>query len=84
MKLNIDFDNLSSINITTAQWPDFSINSLLLIISAGVASLLHKVSFFKAYKVSDMSIVGPFDYLRLPFTVIFAYLILDESLPNAN
>ena len=55
---------------------------MLLIFSAGLASLLHKVSFFKAYKLSDMSIVGPFDYLRLPFTGIFACLILKESIPD--
>jgi drug/metabolite transporter (DMT)-like permease len=76
-----DFTNYS-IDFHLATWPDFSVTSLLFILSAGLASLLHKVSFFRAYKLSDMSVVGPFDYLRLPFTGIFAYLILDERINN--
>ena len=76
-----DFANYS-MNANLATWPDFSITAYLVVFSAGLASLLHKVSFFKAYKLSDMSVVGPFDYLRLPFTGIFAYLILNEGIPN--
>ena len=76
-----DFANYS-MNANLATWPDFSITAYLVVFSAGLASLLHKVSFFRAYKLSDMSVVGPFDYLRLPFTGIFAYLILNEGIPN--
>ena len=80
-KFSFDFTDIN-IDISLSQWPKFSYQSVLLIFSAGLASLLHKVSFFKAYKLSDMSIVGPFDYLRLPFTGIFACLILKESIPD--
>ena len=76
-----DFSGIS-FNVALAKWPTFSCSGVLLMFSAGFSSLLHKVSFFKAYKLSDMSIVGPFDYLRLPFTGIFAYLILGESITN--
>jgi len=76
-----DFTNYS-LDLNIATWPDFSVKAILFIISAGMASLLHKVSFFRAYKLADMSVVGPFDYLRLPFTGIFAYLILDEGITN--
>jgi S-adenosylmethionine uptake transporter len=76
-----DFTNYS-LDLNIATWPDFSAKAILLILSAGMASLLHKVSFFRAYKLADMSVVGPFDYLRLPFTGIFAYLILDEGITN--
>ena len=69
-----------SINLST--WPYFSRASLSLICLAGIASLLHKASFFTAYKISDISVVGPFDYLRLPFTGILSYLILNQALPN--
>lgn len=72
-----DFSN-TSFDISVAEWPVFSFIGALLVISAGVSSLLHKLTFFRAYKLSDMSVVGPFDYLRLPFTGIFAYLILGE------
>ena len=80
-QFTFDFANYS-IDANLATWPDFSITSYLVVFSAGLTSLLHKVSFFKAYKLSDMSVVGPFDYLRLPFTGIFAYLILNEVVPN--
>ena len=76
-----DFSNVS-LDATVAKWPAFSYIATSLMISAGISSLLHKVSFFRAYKLSDMSIVGPFDYLRLPFTGIFAYLILGESVTS--
>ncbi len=80
-KFSFVFSNFD-INMSCAKWPEFTTQSLLLILSAGFASLLHKVSFFRAYKLSDMSIVGPFDYLRLPFTGIFACLILKEAIPH--
>ena len=79
---DFNFKSLPFLDIAIAKWPYFSISSLLLLLSAGIASLLHKVAFFKAYKVSDMSVVGPFDYLRLPFTGIFAYVILNENVQN--
>ena len=79
-----NLSTLSIFDITLSKWPHFSSNALVLIISAGLASLLHKIAFFQSYKISDMSIVGSFDYLRLPFTGIFAYLILNEGVPNKH
>ena len=76
------FDNFTSFTITRSDWPYLSVSSLILILSAGLASLLHKVAFFKSYKISDMSIVGPFDYLRLPFTAMFSCIILNENMPS--
>lgn len=69
-------------NIIAMEWPDFSLISFSMILLAGVSSLLHKVSFFRAYKLADMSLVGPYDYLRLPFVAIFAYLFLDLKALN--
>lgn len=81
-KFTFDFVNYS-VDLGLASWPKFSISAYLLFFLAGIASLLHKVSFFRAYKLSDMSVVGPYDYLRLPFTGIFAYLILGEEVHNS-
>jgi S-adenosylmethionine uptake transporter len=78
---SFDLQNYS-FDLAVRRWPDFSLAASLLMFFAGVASLLHKISFFKAYKLADISIVGPFDYLRLPFTGMFAYLILGETVNN--
>ncbi|MFQ3307015.1 MAG: drug/metabolite transporter (DMT)-like permease [Candidatus Midichloriaceae bacterium] len=72
----------SSFGLVIREWPIFSVSSVLLVICAGMASLLHKVSFFRAYKLSDMSVVGPYDYLRLPFTGLFAYIFLNEKITD--
>ena len=81
LNFSCDFSNIS-FDISIAEWPEFSYKGAFLMLSAGISSLLHKVTFFRAYKLSDMSIVGPFDYLRLPFTGIFAYIILGESVTS--
>jgi len=80
-QFNIDIQELSIV-ASPSRWPSFTNQSILLILSAGVASLLHKFSFFRAYKLSDMSVVGPFDYLRLPFTGIFAYIVFGETIKD--
>jgi len=71
-----------SLDFMPREWPTLSLSAISLILCAGVASLLHKLSFFRAYKLADISVVGPYDYLRLPFTGILAYLILDEEITN--
>lgn len=71
-----------SLDFAQREWPVFSLSAVSLILCAGLASLLHKLSFFRAYKLADISVVGPYDYLRLPFTGILAYLILDEEITN--
>ena len=81
LNFSCDFSSIS-FNISIAEWPEFSYKGTLLMLSAGVSSLLHKLSFFRAYKLSDMSMVGPFDYLRLPLSGIFAYIILGESVTS--
>ena len=72
------------IKISALNWPNISSQSFLLIIFAGISSLFHKISFFKAYQLSDMSVVGFFDYLRLPFTCLFSCFILYENIPGIN
>jgi S-adenosylmethionine uptake transporter len=59
-------------------WQPITIDNMYLIIIAAVASLLHKLTFFKAYKFTDISIASPFDYTRLIITALFAYIFLGE------
>ena len=40
--------------------------------------LIHVIAFFKAFKLSDISAVMPFDYSRLLFTGILGYIFLNE------
>ena len=64
-------------------WQTISSDNMYLIIIAAVASLLHKLTFFKAYKFTDISIASPFDYTRLVITASFAYIFLGE-VPDSN
>jgi drug/metabolite transporter (DMT)-like permease len=80
---SVSYDSLNySLNFAQREWATFSFDAMLLILCAGIASLLHKLSFFRAYKLADISVVGPYDYLRLPFTGLLAYMILDEKITN--
>lgn len=71
-----------ALDFTAREWPTFSFHAIVLILCASIASLLHKLSFFRAYKLADISIVGPYDYLRLPFTGMLAYIILGEMITD--
>ena len=60
-------------------WQAINFQHLYLIIIAAIASLIHKLTFFKAYKLTDISIVSPFDYTRLIITALLAYFFLNEK-----
>lgn len=64
-------------------WRPVTADNIYLIIIAAVASLLHKLTFFKAYKLTDISIASPFDYTRLVITALFSYMFLGE-VPDKN
>ena len=65
-------------------WQSVSFNHLYLILIAALASLLHKLTFFKAYKFTDISIASPFDYTRLVITALFAYIFLGDIPKNST
>ncbi|WP_323722456.1 DMT family transporter [Candidatus Fokinia crypta] len=50
------------------------------ILLMGAAHVVHIISFFKAFKLSPVSVVFPFDYTRLIFTALLAYLFLGQNL----
>ena len=58
------------------QWPSAETWVLLLLLG-GVATLSH-LCLTRSYSMADASAVLPFDYTRLPFVALFAYLIFGE------
>ena len=52
--------------------------SFILLISTGLTAFLAHVCVTKAFSSSDATFVLIFDYLRLPFTAIFAFILFKE------
>lgn len=67
----------------TCGWYNISPKVCLLILFLAFTKFLHKLMFFKAYKLSDLSVVSPFDYSRLIFTSILAFLFFNR-IPNTK
>lgn len=49
-----------------------------VMISIGVLGTLGQIAVTRSYSLVDASMVMPFDYLRLPFTAVLAYLVFFE------
>ncbi len=62
-------------------WNQPSFLDLLLLISTGLTATLAHQGITRAFAKSEATYVLIFDYLRLPFTVIFAYYLFNE-IPN--
>lgn len=62
-------------------WEGFQLNYMKYVVVMTIFHMLHTVAFFRALKVAEMSTVMPFDYTRLFFTGILAYVFLEET-PN--
>lgn len=65
------------------KWHKINVEILMFICVLSFTKFLHKLMFFNSYKVSDISIVSPFDYSRLMFTSFLAFLFFNK-LPNFN
>ena len=59
------------------RWPDWSLLPLLLVLG-GFAALSH-IWLTRSYTKADASAVMPYDYARLPFIAVIAYLAFDEQ-----
>ena len=57
-----------------------NLKQLFLVFLSGLAALIHKIAFFKAYKISHISVVAPFDYIRLVFTSILSYFFSRDAM----
>ncbi len=63
--------------IAVWQWPD-AFHWLLMVALGGMGTLGH-LAFTNALRISDVSVVMPIDFMRLPFTILFAWLILGQQ-----
>jgi drug/metabolite transporter (DMT)-like permease len=63
--------------VTVWQWPSMDL-WILLMLMGFLGSFAH-LMFTHSLKISDVSIVMPFDFARLPFIIILAWLIFDQS-----
>lgn len=64
-------------------WSKVNLKILLFIFSLALTKFLHKLMFFNAYKFCDISIVSHFDYSRLIFTSLLAFIFFNK-VPNLN
>ncbi len=58
------------------QWPSATLWAVM--ISIGILGTCGQIAVTRAYSLVDASMVMPFDYLRLPFTAVLAYLVFFE------
>jgi drug/metabolite transporter (DMT)-like permease len=63
--------------VTVWQWPSLDL-WILLMLMGFLGSFAH-LMFTHSLKTSDVSIVMPFDFARLPFIIILAWFIFDQS-----
>ncbi len=58
------------------QWP--SLEAWIWLFAMGLVGTLGQIFLTRGFAVADASMVMPFDYLRLPFTALIAYLWFAE------
>jgi drug/metabolite transporter (DMT)-like permease len=63
--------------VTVWQWP--SIDLWILLMLMGFLGSFAHLMFTHSLKISDVSIVMPFDFARLPFIIVLAWFIFDQS-----
>ncbi|MEJ2016271.1 MAG: DMT family transporter [Limibacillus sp.] len=59
------------------QWP--SVEVWLAVIATGFIATGAQIMVTRAYKVADASVVLPFDYTRLPFIAVMAWLVFGQT-----
>ena len=59
-------------------WTKPTVFSLILLTSTGLTAFLAHVCITKAFSKSDATFVLVFDYLRLPFTAVLAFILFGE------
>ncbi|TDR14656.1 DMT family transporter [Marinicella litoralis] len=63
--------------MTVWQWP--SMETWLLVMLMGFLGSFAHLMFTHSLKMSDVSIVMPFDFARLPFIIALAWIVFDQS-----
>ena len=62
---------------TVWQWP--TLETWLLVALMGFLGSFAHLMFTHSLKMSEVSIVMPFDFARLPFIIMMAWFIFDQS-----
>jgi len=62
----------------TYYWTTPSLNEVLLIMLLGITTFCAQYSMICAYKYADVTVVTPFEYLRIIFAAMAGYLIFKE------
>ena len=58
------------------EWPSY--NVWLILMATGPVAVIGHVTMAKAYKLADASFVAGVDYARLPFAVLFGWVLFGE------
>lgn len=63
-------------------WSPLSIRDILFLLALGWSTNNGQIYMSKAYSISEIKLILPFDFARIIFVSIFAYLLFGEKLDN--
>lgn len=75
---SMGFASLFSFPMALSEWQSLEVEHIQYLLALAFCYLVHKVTFYKSYKFSEITVVMPFDYTRLIFTGLLSYFILDK------
>ena len=67
---------------TILDWAPLSVDDILPILGLGVCGMVAPAMVAMALRTLDASLISAFDFLRLPFTALFAFMLFGE-VPDA-
>lgn len=67
-----------SLPLAVLNWQTLTLHGLLMVLSVAATSSVGHYCMNKAYAACDVTVVLPFDFFRLLFTSVLAYLIFQE------
>jgi drug/metabolite transporter (DMT)-like permease len=70
--------SLMSLPLAAMVWTWPSLGTLALMAVVGVLGTIGWFTFAQAFKLADASALAPYDFMRLPFTALPAYLVFSE------
>jgi drug/metabolite transporter (DMT)-like permease len=69
---------LLSLPFAALLWANITISEVMIIMFVGLLQFINFYSIFSAYKHADLVTIVPFDFSRLLFTAILAYILFGE------
>ena len=71
-------DDNSSLNFLLRAWSFPSREDVVLLLGVGVLSAIGAYFMSQAYRISEASVLAPFEYVALPFSVFWGYWFWEE------